>query len=244
MLSEILVQKSLMSHKLSRCIVSMALILVIEATGVAFPPSNPYRPTAADIQGMIDRTGDFSGNSQASTFQTMNTPEGVLINATWNTGAPLVNETFTRIVTAQRFPDDNGDGNGGDLDAFDGVVWSILSETAIAVKPYSQDWDNFNFQEGGQPSTGCGIGVICVPANTRTLVSIDWNMVTGTFGPAARTNVFELGLQIFGPSLPQDGSAIKSAIRITTAIPEPASIALAGLGGVAVVAAFRNWHRK
>jgi hypothetical protein len=83
-----------------------------------------------------------------------------------------------------------------------------------------------------------------VPANTHTLVSIGGNMLEDTFGAAARTNVFELGWHIFGQYRPQDGSTIKSPIRFTPAVAEPGSSALAGLGGVAVVAAFRNWHRK
>jgi hypothetical protein len=195
----------------------------------AFPPSNPYLPSAADIQAMLDRTGDFSGNAQASTSTLTNKPGGIQLNATFSTGTPFVNETFTRIVKSQRFPEDNGDGDGGDLQAFDGVAWNFMSDVAIAVKPYSQDWDNFNFQEGDQPTTGCGVGVICVPANTPTRVTIDWDDVGGTFDAAARTNVFEAGFQIFGPSPPQDGSTIAATIMITTAIPEPTTIAMAFL---------------
>jgi hypothetical protein len=178
---------------------------------------------------MLDRTGDFSGGAQASTSTTTNKPGGVQINATFRTGTPFVNETFTRIVKSQRFPDDNGDGDGGDLNAFDGVAWNFMSDVAVAVKPYSQDWDNFNFQEGDQPTAGCGVGVICVPANTPTRVTIDWDDVNGTFDAAARTNVFEIGFQIFGPSVPQDGSSVPAVIMITTAIPEPTTIGLASL---------------
>jgi hypothetical protein len=220
-------------------LIAVALGLAAE-TAWAFPPSNPFRPTAAQIQAMLDRTGDFSGNSQATTSTLTNTPGGVQINATFSTGAPFVNETFTRIVKSQRFPEDNGDGDGGDLDAFDGVAWNVLSDVAVAVKPYSQDWDNFNFQEGDQPTTGCGVGVICVPANTPTLVTIDWDDVAGTFSPAARTNVFEVGFQIFGPSPPQDGTTVAATIMITTAIPEPATVALASLGILAVTAIRRR----
>jgi hypothetical protein len=213
--------------------IAAALGLAAE-TAWAFPPSNPYLPTAAEIQSMLDRTGDFSGNSQATTSVLTNKPGGIQLNATFSTGTAFVNETFTRIVKSLRFPDDNGDGDGGDLDAFDGVAWDVMSDVAVAVKPYSQDWDNFNFQEGDQPSTGCGVGVICVPANTLTRVTIDWDDVGGTFDAAARTNVFEVGFQIFGPSPPQDGTTIAANIMITSAIPEPASVGLALLAGVAV----------
>ena len=224
-----------MNCKLMMVAAAIATLIGAAAeTAWAFPPSNPYRPTAADIQGMLNRTGDFSGNSQASTATQSNVSGGIQMDVTWSTGAPFVNETFTRQVRSQRFPDDNGDGDGGDLDAFDGVSWNFLSTTAVAVKPYSQDWDNFNFQEGDQPSTGCGAGVICVPANTPTVVSIDWDDVGGTFGAAARTNVFEVGLQIFGPGLAQDGSTAQSRITITTLVPEPASMGLIFIGSLAL----------
>jgi hypothetical protein len=181
---------------------------------------------------MFDRTGDFSGGSQASTTTKADIAGGIRLDIDWSTGAPAVNETFTRSVRAQRFAEDNGDGDGGDLEAFDGVSWSFLSDTAVAVKPYSQSWDNFNFQEGDQASTGCGAGAICVPANTPTIVSIDWDDVNGTFPGSDRTNIFEIGFQVFGPSLPQDGTTAHSVITIT-AVPEPAcmgALAVALLG--------------
>jgi PEP-CTERM motif-containing protein len=222
------------------CATAAAVIVGLTAESAwAFPPANPYKPTATEIQSMIFRTGDFSGGAQASTAVQFNIPEGIQLNVTWSTGAPFVNETFTRIVKSQRFVDDNGDGDGGDLDAFDGVAWNIMSDTAVAVRPYSQDWDNFNFQEGDQPSTGCGVGVICVPANTLTTVTIDWDDVGGTFAASARTNVFEIGFQIFGPSLAQDGSSSKSVITITS-VPEPTSIGLACLGGFALLGLVRR----
>jgi PEP-CTERM motif-containing protein len=223
-----------MKCKLMMVAAAIATLVGAAETAWAFPPSNPYRPGAADIQGMLNRTGDFSGGAQASTATQSNVPGGIQMDVTWSTGAPFVNETFTRQVRSQRFPDDNGDGDGGDLDAFDGVAWNFLSTTAVAVKPYSQDWDNFNFQEGNQADAGCGAGVICVPANTPTVVSIDWDNVGGAFGAAARTNVFEVGFQIFGPGLAQNGSTAQSRITITTLVPEPASMGLVLIGSLAL----------
>ena len=215
-----------------RCVVFCALVVVLLAGSPAwaFPPSNPYQPTGPEIVGMLNRTGDFSGGAQASTAirTTKGDGTGILLDVTWSTGAPFVNETFTRYVLSQRFPDDNGDGDGGDLDAFDGAAWRITSTTPVTVKPYSQDWDIFNFQEGNQVIAGCGTGVICVPANTPTIVSIDWDNVGGVFGPAARTNVFEIGFQIFGPSLAQDGSQLQSRIDVS-AVPEPGTLGLVAL---------------
>jgi hypothetical protein len=214
---------------------ALVVILLAGSPAWAFPPSNPYQPTGSQIQGMLNRTSDFSGGAQASTAVRTNKADGsgIILDMTWSTGAPFVNETFTRHVLSQRFPDDNGDGDGGDLDAFDGVAWMITSSTAVSVKPYSQDWDNFNFQEGNQAST-CGVGFICVPANTPTIVSIDWDNVGGAFGPAARTNVFEVGFQIFGPSLAQDGSTASSRIDIS-AVPEPGSLAVVVLSVLGVM---------
>jgi len=90
-------------------------------------PITPYTPAAAEIQSMFDRTGDFSGGAQASSAIATNVAGGVLLDITWSTGAPFINETFTRIARVQRFPPDDGDGDGGDLDAFDGVAWMMAS---------------------------------------------------------------------------------------------------------------------
>jgi hypothetical protein len=196
----------------------------------AFPPSNPYQPTGAQIAGMLNRTGDFSQNTQASTA--VLTPKldgsGLQAEMIWTTGVPVVNEPFTRLVLSQRFPEDNGDGDGGDLDAFDGVAWTILSSVPVSVKPYSQSWDNFNFQEGSH-NTGGGAGITQVPANTPTVVAIDWDEVGGAFPASDRTNIFEVGFQVFGPSPPQDGTTVVGRLEIT-AVPEPGSVGVLALG--------------
>lgn len=227
------------SHRMTLVAV-LGWMAVSAGTANAFPPINPYRPGATEIQAMLDRTSDFSGGTQASTATTSNTANGIQLDINWSTGTAFVNETFTRAVRSQRFPDDNGDGDGGDLDAYDGVAWLFESDTALTIKPYSQSWDNFNFQEGSQASTGCGVGAICVPANIPTLVEIDWNTVGGSFPNADRTNVFEVGFQIFGPGLPQDGTTASSVVQIST-VPEPTSLALLCLSGMTMIGLA---HRK
>ncbi len=197
----------------------IALILFAGGAMSARGQTNPYLPSGAEIRSMFDLTGDFSANKQASTAVYSDLSDGKQLNITWSTGTPSVNETFTRIATAQQFPDNNGDGDGGDLEAFDGVAWRFLSDTAIKVKPFSQSWGNYNFQEGSQASTGCGVGMICVPANTPTTVSINWNTVTGSFPADDRTNVYRIGFQIFGPSPAQNGTTRQSMVSITTLLP-------------------------
>jgi hypothetical protein len=213
--------------------VAAVLLVCIGTTRAwAYPPTSPYTPGAAEIQSMLDRTSDFSGGAQASTTTKTDVPGGIRLDINWSTGAPGTNETFTRSVRSLRFPENNGDGDGGDLDAFDGVSWSFFSTTAVSVKPYSQSWDNFNFVEGNQ-NTGAGAGTIAVPANTPTIVSIDWDDVGGAFPAGDRTNVFEAGFQIFGPGLAQDGTTAQSAITIT-AVPEPAGLAVVAVGLLAL----------
>jgi hypothetical protein len=139
------------------------------------------------------------------------------------------NETFTRYVLAQRFPSDTGDGDRGDLDAFDGVSWLITSDVPVSLKPYSQNWGTFAFHEGTQ-NTGAGVGVVAVPANVPTRVDIDWDEVSGgSFPLADRGNVFEVGFQIFGPSLPQDGTTVPGTLTVTTLVPEPGAAVVLGL---------------
>ncbi|HEX5470785.1 MAG TPA: hypothetical protein VFW73_02810 [Lacipirellulaceae bacterium] len=213
------------------------------STAWAFPPSNPYLPTATDIQSMIDRTSDYSGGTQATTNVKTDISGGIQLDIDWSTGAPFANETFTRTERSQRFPNDTGDGDGGDLDAYDGVSWTFSSDTPVAVKPFSQSFPSFNFQEGSQADAGCGTGTICVPGgNVPTTVSIDWNMVGGTFGAADRGNVFEIGFQIFGPGLPQDGSTANSTIQITSlaTVPEPCTLALLALPILAYIGSSRK----
>ncbi|HVT29347.1 MAG TPA: PEP-CTERM sorting domain-containing protein, partial [Lacipirellulaceae bacterium] len=66
---------------------------------------------------------------------------------------------------------------------------------------------------------------------------IEWKRVGGTFNAADRGKVFELGFQIFGPSLPQDGPTAHSTIQITSLapVPEPCTVVLLGaavFGGI------------
>jgi hypothetical protein len=232
-------------------ILAVSIALGIAGTAWAFPPSNPYQPDAANIQSMIDRTGDFSGNAQASTETHSNIPGGLKVNVTWSTGTSglfggTANESFTRIVLTHQYSQDGVTMLRGDLSPFDGVDWIVTSDTAFAIKPYTQVGTTFTFGEGTEADAGCGVGTICVPGgNVPTHVKIDWNMVNnfagGTIplgpGTGTRQDIFEHGFQIFGPSLAQDsGLTASSMFTITSAaVPEPASIVLAFLGGIGLI---------
>lgn len=208
---------------------AIVVLLGVSATAWAFPPGNPYLPTGADITSMLDRTLDY-GPTQASTGMRMNRADGtgLDVHMTWSTGVAGTNESFSRYVLSQRFPGNTGDGDGGDLDAFDGVSWMFLSDVPVVVKPYSQIYGTFAFYEGTQ-NTGAGAGVIAVPANVPTRVDIDWDEVSGGSIPAAgRGNMFEVGFQVFGPS-PPSGQTVPGTLSITTLVPEPGAVAMLGL---------------
>jgi hypothetical protein len=161
---------------------------------------------------------------------------------------PAGNETFTRIVLTQQYPSNyGGDGDRGDLGAFDGVRWVVTSDIPLAIKPYSQVGTSFAFYEGSQADVGCGGGTICVPGgNVPTLVEIDWNMVGGGpipgGSPGGRDDLFEHGFQVFGPSPPQDSGEFVDSMFTITNVPEPASFALLGLA-VALAGIARRGRR-
>lgn len=227
---------------------AVAVMLSITAGQAwAFPPANPYVVPPSVLQKVanggltVDRTGDFSGNTQASTAVTSQIANGLQVNVNWSTGAPFTNETFTRIVLTQQYDGNfGGDGDRGDLDAYDGARWVVTSDSPFTVKPYTQVGNTFTFYEGTQADTGCGVGAFCIPGgNVPTVVQIDWNMVNnGGSIPAGnvggRGDIFEHGFQIFGPGLAQDGTTAQASFTITN-VPEPASLALVSLGGLALV---------
>ena len=64
----------------------IALLGVTAGTAWAFPPANPYSPSVAELQSQIDRTLDFSGNSQASTGVKTVAQNGVWWDITWHLG--------------------------------------------------------------------------------------------------------------------------------------------------------------
>ena len=221
------------------------------STAWAYPPSNPYvvDPGGATPQS-IDRTLDFS-SGQASNYTVTPIANGIPPDVTWSTGRAFINDDYTRVVTVWRFPSDNGDGDGGDLDAFDGSQWTIKTTGAgFTAKPFSQVYNTFTFYEGTQPGTANpgDVGTFGLTDDGLShTVDIDWNMVNNggsipAGNPAGRGDMFELGIQFFGPALAQDGTTAHSVIEITK-VPEPASLALVGLC-LGLVAAVGRGRRK
>ena len=242
-------------------ILAVSIALGIASTAWAFPPSNPFLPDAANIQSMIDRTGDFTGGAQASSQTHSNIPGGIKVNADWTTGGSglfggTANESFTRIVLTHQYPQDSGTGLRGDLSQYDGVKWCITSDIDLTVKPYTQTGTTFTFGEGTEPQQGGtgGAGTFLIPGDgVMHMVSIDWNMVNnfagGTIplgpGTGTRQDIFEHGFQIFGPSPPQDsGQHVTSMFTITQWVPEPSTFVLAGLGAIGMFGLARRKYGK
>lgn len=228
-----------------RLVAFVAMLGVVNTAAWAFPPSNPFVVPPSLLQmapaGLtVNRTGDFSGNSQASTAVVSSLPNGLQVNASWSTGASFVNETFTRIVLTQQYDGNyGGDGDRGDLDAFDGVSWVVTSDIPLTIKPYTQVGGTFQFYEGTQPGTNtANAGEFGIPGgNVPTLVQIDWDTVNGgpipDGSPGGRGDIFEHGFQVFGPSPAQDSGEVIQSVFTITNVPEPTSLAL-GLFGAAV----------
>lgn len=218
---------------------ALAVVLGLTAsTAWAYPPSTPYvvDPTAA-VPDFHNRTTEFS-SGQSSNFTVTPIANGISLDVTWSTGTPFINDDFTRVVTTWRFPGDTGDGDGGDLDAFNGAKWTIKTTGAgFTAKPFTQVYNTFTFYEGTQPGTADpgNLGTFGITDDgLKHTVDIDWAMVNNggsipAGNPAGRGDIFELGIQFFGPALAQDGSTAHSTIEITK-VPEPASLALVGLG--------------
>jgi hypothetical protein len=247
-------------------IAAVAIALGMTSVAWAFPPSNPFTPDAANIQAMIDRTSDFSGGNQASSETHTNIPGGLKLNVDWYTGSSAINESFTRIVMTHQYATGccGNAGLRGDLSGFDGVKWLVSSDQPLAVKPYTQTGTSFTFYEGTQPNAD-GAGTITVPGDSLPhVVQIDWNMVNngGSIplgpGPSTRQDIFEHGFQIFmkasifehgfqifmKASPPQDtGIHIPGMVTIT-AVPEPASLALASIATLGLVGLVRRQMRK
>ena len=233
---------------------SVAVVLGITAgTAWAFPPANPYilDPLGADPLA-INRTLDFQGN-MASNYTVTPKPDGTgfTMDIRWSTGTILAgNATNTKVVPVWRFSNagaPTGDGDGGDLDAFDGVKWCVTlmpGSEPLTIKPFTQTYGTFTFYEGTQPGTG-GAGTFQPAASgLMEMVSIDWNTVNNggsipAGSPSGRGDIFETGFQIFGPDLPQgfdvEGEVRFSQLMITRWVPEPTSLALAGMGGLALI---------
>jgi hypothetical protein len=230
---------------------AIAVVLGCTAgTAWAFPPSNPFvlNPIGAD-PAYLDRTLDFQ-SSQASVMTETLLPNGIKLDIDWFNGDSLSNTADTKVVPVWRFSNSGPDGDGGDLDAYDGVKWLISlapGSEPLTVKPFTQTYDSFTFYEGTQAGTG-GAGTFQPAADGSVSEAlIDWDDVGGGPIPAGdvsgRGDIFETGFQIFGPTLVQDSGEHRFSTLTITFVPEPASFLLLGFG-VALVGMVRRGRRS
>jgi len=197
--------------------------------GVANSPSwattaNPFLPTAAEIQGLGDATANFSG-SQLSSHVISSTATGVSSAVTWEVGSgpPFGGEDFSRVVY-------QGFNLPTDLSAFDSIGVTFLASDDLFIKPYIQPDDGFSFSENNGPS---------VPANTPTMVFIEFDSLTEFANPFDPTNVRAWGYQAFGPK-PPIGTTATGSIDISTKVPEPSSLMLIGWATLVVYGGLRR----
>jgi hypothetical protein len=218
-----------------------------------------YMPDAASIQSMIDRTRDFSGGSQATTATYSNIAGGIAADVIWSTGtssssgSTSPNEFIARIALSHRYPI-GSDGDGGDFESFDGICWLMRSDIPLVVTPFMQVYGSFDFYLANDNTYLYGPlrpGDVAIPADGQYHpVTFDWNMadlgsVLGPVPTADRGNVYENGFIVYGPVLQQDsGETVHSTFSVIAGVPEPASIILACVGGLAVVVRRNRAHRK
>jgi hypothetical protein len=220
--------------------------------------TNPFSPSVADIQALVDQTSGFSSGNQLSTLDSISVePNGVRLNVTWRVGTgndPFgthPGETFARIVVS-RFT--NGEDPVGDPPvargrllnpSYDGIAWNVQSDQPLNGQPFLQTatppWLYY------QPSA-----TIPVPGDTSSnVVTIAFDDAqefdsgvpdTGVVNPDGngeiRSNSF--GLQFYAGFALTPGEPVPGQIWISNPVPEPSTVALFLLGLVGLVGRTRR----
>jgi hypothetical protein len=223
---------------------------VTAATAWAAPPANPYSPTLFQLQGdgthtnppqgwdhgMFDRLVD-NAPGQASSVVFTDVPGGVQLDITWSTGAPFENEDFTRIFPVVRY----NAANAGNLLAYDGIKWCVTvlpGSEPVTFQGFTQPSDDWSFYEQGAPGSPVQFAGPADGSMIMPFINFNEPFTNGaaSIPLASRAVMAETGFQIYGPALAQDGSTAHSTLIFSVwNIPEPASVALLGLGGLAMV---------
>jgi hypothetical protein len=229
---------------------------VTAATAWAAAPANPYSPTLFQLQGngthanppggwdlgMFDRLVD-NAPSQASSVVFTDVPGGVQLDITWSTGYVGFNEDFTRIFPVVRY----NAANAGNLLAYDGIKWcvSVLpGSEPVTFQGYTQPSDDWAFYEQGTEGNPVQFAGPADGSMIMPFINFNESFTNGaaSIPLASRAAMAETGFQIYGPAIPQADIELgevpelrHSTLVFSVWVPEPASVALLGLGGLAMV---------
>lgn len=230
--------------------VAVATISMLAAGSALAAAVNPFSPSVADIQSLIDATVGFSGGQQLSTIDAIHlSPDGIHLDVTWRVGqntdpfGPNYGQNFAR-VTVQNFQNGEDGGLGRLLDPpYDGIKWCIMSDLPVGGQPFIQTPPNWTYY---QPPS-----LIPVPGDmSSTMVTLSFDDARNFAGITPNTIVHPdgngeirsnaMGLQIYTSFAITPGQPVPGHIWITRWIPEPSTAVLMLLGLVGLVGRARR----
>jgi hypothetical protein len=232
--------------------VAVAIISLASASSALAVSVNPFSPSTADIQALVDQTGGFSSNNQLSTIDAITmAPDGIHLDVTWRVGTggdPFgthPGETFARVVLS-RFT--NGEDPAGDPPVargrllnppYDGIKWCLMSDQPVSAQPFLQTAPNWTYY---QPTNGTDTPIPGDMSNTMATLSFDSTQQNGFVAPDGngeiRSNSF--GLQFFAGFALTPGQPVPGHIWISNWVPEPSTAVLMLLGMVGLIGRTRR----